>query len=651
MLRQVQLERFRGFERLDACLSPATVVVGPNSSGKTTLLHAIRFALTAFDDSLNAGTSRLSKQRGADGWIEVVNQSLIPDYTRYLPLAPWESLFYRQRTGENQNFTIHLSFDETDDIRAIELCVTCARNSQLKLDISIHAPLLATRIAPLPKKTGQINREIVSFVEQHAARAVFIPSFYGVVREEEYRSGVVMDRLLGAGDQSHIVRNLVSRLSAEAFTRLNAFLNESINAQLSERTTSQDSDLVYPLVVRFRDDDGPLELSAAGAGLINLIALYTALERYRGEQRQRPVVFLLDEPEAHLHPRLQGEMAGRVASLIVREFGSQVVMATHSVEIVNRLSGRDDAVVLRVDRSAPQVSVLRGQSAIINEIGEWADLSPFSMINFLASRQILFHEGSSDKTILETCAKLRYRSDLARRERFEQWTFASLSGSGDEKIAGLLARLIKTQVVPALADGAPVELLVVLDRDYEREPGVHEEPAKDRVRATRLVWSAHSIESLFLQPAILHAWLQLRFGGAAPAELRPWIDAAVAAADADAALNREAEGQLLAQIIKRGLSKAGQPLRGEQLSVTAHREATASVQNSPATWQRGHSRSRFVLGEIRAKLPPELRGQFPTNIHNLLETSALDGFGDPERPIPVEIRELLDRMTAPPRTT
>lgn len=645
MLRRVRIERFRGFELLEASLQPATVVVGPNSSGKTTLLYAIRFALQALADTLHEGTSRLHPKRGAEGWIEVIGDTLLLDHTRYLSVADWESLFYSQRTAVNQSFVIGLTFDEQDPIQEVEVTVSCGNNAQLKLNVNIRAPSLAARVAPLPKKTGVVNREIVSFVEQHAPRAVLIPSFYGVVRDEEYRSGIMVDRLLGAGDQSHIVRNLIARLSADEFTRLNAFLQDTLRAEIIERTLSQDADSVYPLRVRFRDGDGPLELSAAGAGLINLIALYAALERPRG---QRSVIFLLDEPEAHLHPRLQGDMADRVTSLIVQQFESQVVMATHAVEIVNRLSDRDDVVVLRVDRGSQQVTPLYGQSQIVSEIGQWADLTPFSLVNFLASRQILFHEGKSDREILDICARLRYRTAPTRHARFARWTFASLEGSGNEPIVGLLQRLIATQVIPNLTDGDPVRLIVVLDRDYEREPGIETLESAKRVHTTRQVWSAHSIESLFLRPEILVDWLHARWGSQTPTALPQWIDASILAADQDADLNHAAEGLLLAKITARGIvDKNGVSLRGEKLIVEAHAEAVRLVGSEPARWQRGHDRSRFVLNFIRDKLPPALRGQFPANLAKLLETTKIDDFGDRERPIPTEIRALLDRMTEP----
>nr|WP_255216171.1 ATP-binding protein [Pseudenhygromyxa sp. WMMC2535] len=648
-MRKIRIERFRGFEELEAELHPTTVVVGPNSSGKTTLLYAIQLALKALDDGLHAGSSRLAREGAEDGWIEVVYGALIGDHTRYLSVADWQALFHNQRVGDSERLSIALSFDQGDRIREIKVDVRCGRSAQIRLDIWICSPELAARLESLSKRGGAANREIVDYVGQHGPQAVLVPSFYGVVREEEYRAGVVVDRLLGAGDQSHIVRNLVSRLSADALTRLNAFLTESLGARIVERTAAADSESVYPLVVRFRDEDGPLELSAAGAGLINLIALYAALERFRSEQRQRSVIFLLDEPEAHLHPRLQGEMAERVTSLIVREFGSQVVMATHAVEIVNRLFRREDTAVLRVDRGAQRVSLLQGQSEVVAELGEWADLTPFSLINFLASRQILFYEGESDRIILEGCARLRFRTDLVRRDRFESWTLAPLLGSGNDKLARLLQRLVDSQLISGLSSGAPLKVMVVLDQDYEREPGVHEEPSEGRVQGTRVVWPMHSIESLFLRREVLSAWLKARWGADTPSALGQWIDDALAAADEDDKLLRAAESQLLAKIISRGIpGKDGQPLRSEQLSKHAHRLAVERVAAEPSKWQRGHDRGRFVLGKIRARLPAKLDGHFPSNIHALIETTPLDQVGAPDRAIPAELRELLELMVAPP---
>ena len=45
MLRKVYLKRFKKFENVEVTLCPFTVLMGENSSGKTTILQAINFAL------------------------------------------------------------------------------------------------------------------------------------------------------------------------------------------------------------------------------------------------------------------------------------------------------------------------------------------------------------------------------------------------------------------------------------------------------------------------------------------------------------------------------------------------------------------------------------------------------------------------------
>jgi predicted ATPase len=47
MLRRVQLRNFRGFWSLDASCGEVTGIIGKNSSGKTSVLHAVRIVTEA----------------------------------------------------------------------------------------------------------------------------------------------------------------------------------------------------------------------------------------------------------------------------------------------------------------------------------------------------------------------------------------------------------------------------------------------------------------------------------------------------------------------------------------------------------------------------------------------------------------------------
>ena len=136
-------------------------------------------------------------------------------------------------------------------------------------------------------------------LQRIAPRAVFVPPFYGVTRLEEYRTLPVVDRMLSSGDQSHIVRNLEARLDGAARLRLNALLGRTVGASVERRTSQADAEGSSELVVTYRDTNGELELSSAGAGLISQIALYAAMERVGGERQtagDRAIICLLDEP-------------------------------------------------------------------------------------------------------------------------------------------------------------------------------------------------------------------------------------------------------------------------------------------------------------------------------------------------------------------
>jgi AAA15 family ATPase/GTPase len=53
MLVRISISRFRGFKSLAFGCSPVTAIIGPNSSGKTSVLGAIRFVCDALRVALD----------------------------------------------------------------------------------------------------------------------------------------------------------------------------------------------------------------------------------------------------------------------------------------------------------------------------------------------------------------------------------------------------------------------------------------------------------------------------------------------------------------------------------------------------------------------------------------------------------------------
>lgn len=651
MLKRITIENFRGFKQLDIAqdLGPVTVLMGPNSSGKTTVLHAIRLACQMMDLALDSD----APVRVTGSSIEVANNTLVESPSHLLPLADWQALFVDQLVSEGTTSTVVLKFDDQDEISRLRLVLSYARNRQLKFSLTVDAPQALPLVAAMPKKSPKVSMALTAWLRQHAPRAVFIPPFYGVVREEEYRPRVVVDKLVGSGDQSHVVRNLITGLESYQLTRLNAFLTELIGASISYRTSGDKVETESPLRVEFQDTNGGIEISAAGAGLVNLIALYASLARWQASAKTNLVMFLLDEPEAHLHPRLQGSTAQRMVSLVTQEFGAQLFMATHSVEIINRLGDDPATTLLRTDRAAmPSATVLSGQTAVLGDLANWADLTPFTAINFMASRRVLFHEGPGDANVLKRCAELRFRQQADKRRNFERWALVPLDGSGNDKMVVLLQRLLASPVWAAAQGTQPFKVVTVLDRDYARQSGFEVRPVVDGPMHAELVWSRHSIESVFLTAKVLGYWVRAFAGVCAPPDVDGVITQALAQVDGDEGLNTDAVDQLMLRMLKLPLTSA----KGVELALNtdSHRSRAMTLAREqfgalgPAVLQRGKDRAAKVLSFIRSHIAQPKQNSFPTDVIKLLDRVDLNEISDPVAAIPQELLDLLDWMVEQP---
>lgn len=640
MLTKISVQNFRGFQTLEVRPKPVTALLGPNSSGKSTVLHAIRFGCSVLSWALS--DPRTKPWKSDDGWIGVWNGPVRIDEP-FLPTSRAEELF--TGTATDQELRIHLTFEDSDIIQEFFVALTFGNNQALKLSVWVKSSTAIDLVAGRPGKSKYVPRMLLDALRAGEPRAVFVPAFYGVIRREQARTTGQIEQHLSEGEQAQIVRNLVSRLTS--LKELSDGLRLSVGAEISRCTSGQELDVATHLEALFRDTNGELELASAGTGLIALVALDASLRWYFARHvKGRPLIILLDEPEAHLHPRLQGQTGVRIADLVTG-FGAQVFLATHSIEMANRLGTRRDAVLLGIDRTSKPAAVeLTDESALVDALSRFCDLTPFAGLQLLASRRILFHEGTSDHVILEGCAQVYFANNPGRYAAFRKWTWARLEGASNAPAKDVLKKAI-APLFPALQSGELVRIVRVLDRDLHRQPvsGPAATDPKAHVEELDVVWSRHSIESLFIEPARLAAWIRpcLGSGPDVPpeADLLGFVAEAITAADADADLRQEAVLQL-APLSLRGKSLA--QAQTAQAFNDSLRDARKMVESAPEVWQRGHDRAHFVLTRVRERLPRSLQNRVYRDIERIIRAYPGPALNASVL-IPDEIRSLLDHMS------
>ncbi len=295
MIQSIQISKLRGIlEGSLEGLTPLTVLVGPNSSGKSTVLDAILIGAS------RAPTAAVEQALG--------HRFKVFDGARWLV---W-------RGGEEGAASIEVTMRGASDAEAIRETITLSFAGQSEADGALGTSLSLRRAA-----RGRLL----------GGRLVF-DSANKLVEWEEELSGP-----LSRNEISEV--RLVSPWSMSAVLGLVDLYSEAKRQGRTESVTAAARSIVpdcrgievltergTPLV-HFDRGDKSLQLGLEGDGIQSLVRL--ALEM---AARPRGIV-LLEEPETHQHPATLVTTAKVIVAAVQREI--QVVLATHSLELIDAL--------------------------------------------------------------------------------------------------------------------------------------------------------------------------------------------------------------------------------------------------------------------------------------------------------------------------
>lgn len=444
-ITSARFKNYKAFREFQVTLSSTNILVGPNNNGKSTIIGAFRILAQA----LRLARSRSPEviwgpQTQRHGWrvpndhIPVSSENIHTDYD-----LVDTTVDFRLSNGT----TLTLFFP--DDGGCKFFADSKAGFIRSSAELRKHAPVVLAVVPVL----GPLEHE------------------EPIVSEETVRKNLLTTRA------SRHFRNYWYYYP-DGFETFAELVGRTWPGMEIERPERNDR----ALDMFCRENRMTRELFWSGFGFQIWLQLLAHISR-----SQDASILIVDEPELYLHPDVQLQLL-----TILREAGPDVLVATHSTEI---MSEADPSEILLVDKAKKSAERLRDVEGVQRALTAVGSIQNITLTRLARNRRIVFTEGSTDFRLLRRFAQKMSLTELASGSdltAMESGGFAAW-----DRVKGMAAAFGE-------ALGFDLKVGAIFDRDYWCEENIQEIQAElDRHLSFAHIHSRKEIENYLLLPDLL----------------------------------------------------------------------------------------------------------------------------------------------------
>lgn len=391
MLSKIQVQNYRVFENFELQFSRGlNVLVGDNDAGKTTVLDAVRLALTGrlgdrwLDGAL---TPYLINRAAAERYVKAVRDGgnpPLPELIIDLYLDASDETAALQGTNnlsmENApGLRIRASFDnrfaeEYEEFLRGHEAVTLVPTEYYRVDWLSFAGNPVTRRG-VPASVSRID---ASAIRLHSGADYYLQQIISDHLDPKER--VELSRAYRSLREKFADNPAIATINATLAASQGDVTDRtlSLSIDISERT-AWESSLVPHL------DELPFQY--IGNGSQNVLKILLALKRSAEDSH----VILIEEPENHL----SGASLAKLVRKIVEGAGDQqLLVTTHSSFVLNKL-GLDRLVLLHGQRSARLTDLPN------DTLDYFKKLSGYDTLRVVLASRVILVEGPSDELLVQ----------------------------------------------------------------------------------------------------------------------------------------------------------------------------------------------------------------------------------------------------------
>jgi ABC-type cobalamin/Fe3+-siderophores transport system ATPase subunit len=460
VITKLILRNFKNIEEQEYTFTNFDLLVGPNNSGKSTILQGLAIWQYCIEEFHRA------RRKGSTG-----KQIVLPNFTA-LPV-PEFNLLWRQRT--DREWPISAEGKKKQKYILIEIEVTWrvkgGEDRFFNVSLRYDTPQSIYAI-PNPgwSKFRQLEEEGV------LPKIAYVPPFSGLEPYEQWKDISVLKQQVGKGQPGSILRNLLllvtdPEASSEKpdWEEIDKVLKQWFNVELEKPKYEKGVDTL--IKCDYVENRRKYDIIAGGSGFHQVLTLLAFLYGYE------PSTILLDEPDAHLHVNLQRLLLDFFRKVSF-ERGIQFIIATHAEELIKGLDA--NRVVSLLSHNPIR------ESSTPELITAMAEVSNLEVTRLRESPYVIYVEGDSDERILRAWARVLDEQEMLRKVYFKGMGGGSKKQMKDEadKHFGAVSKIIPT-----------ARRLMVFDYDAE-ESAFH--PAPDN--QSLYEWQRKNIENYLIVP-------------------------------------------------------------------------------------------------------------------------------------------------------
>jgi ABC-type nitrate/sulfonate/bicarbonate transport system ATPase subunit len=407
---KVEFKRFKAFKSFRLELRHFNIMVGPNNAGKSTVLAAIRI--------LAAGLRRAQAKnsvlvQGPDG--PVLGHRL--DLSA-ISVAE-ENIFFNYDASEPSQVTFYLS-------------------NQNKLILYFPEPGSCFLIA---EAHGKATSSPSAFRKSFNCPIGFVPILGPVEHQEPLYDKEAARLALFNYRAARNFRNIWHHYP-EKFEEFRSTLQQTWPGMDIERPEIDKSHEKPRLYMYCPESRIPRELFWAGFGFQVWCQMLTHLV-----QSKNVSLFLIDEPDIYLHSELQRHLL-----TLLRNLGPDILLATHSTEIITEAEPDDIILINKNNNSAKRLKDPTQLENVFEMLG--SNTNPI-LTQLAKTRCVVFVEGK-DFGIIGRFARKLGKVGIGNRRDF---AVVPVDGFNTDRIRSLKEGMETTL-------GSKIQTCAVLDRDY-----------------------------------------------------------------------------------------------------------------------------------------------------------------------------------------